>query len=281
MKTHCASSSSPSSSRSCSASRRLCANLHVVKTSGGGRAMEALAFPSRVEQVWAGPENGNDYPRYCPTGSSKAIVGLGVFTGDGVPKSLIMTTSRGRRHLRPQDRDRAAGRGLLPWGAQHQRPSHRWFVVVFLVFAIIQIFGINMHSGPVLVGRGAAGHGGAHPVKRYQAVLIDCVIGLGRHTMYAIFSGPPSTPVPLGLRRHRHHLDRAVERDLPRRLGATPLPLRAERAAGHGALVAVLAHRRHPLAGVDLRAGGRDVRRHLGARTADPQFGYFKVPVWR
>ena len=57
--------------------------------------------------------------------------------------------------------------------------------MVFLLFAVVQIFGINSldmySSGVTLQAIGA-------PVKRYQAVLIDCVIALGV-TMWAIFSG--------------------------------------------------------------------------------------------
>jgi NCS1 family nucleobase:cation symporter-1 len=72
--------------------------------------------------------------------------------------------------------------GLLPFA--HTSAIPPWFVVLFLVFAIIQIFGINSldmySSGVTLQAMGA-------PVKRYQAVLIDCVIAFGI-TMYAIFS---------------------------------------------------------------------------------------------
>ncbi len=72
--------------------------------------------------------------------------------------------------------------GLLPFAHTSAIPS--WFVVVFLVFAIVQIFGINSldmySSGVTLQAIGA-------PVKRYQAVLVDCVIALGV-TMYGIFS---------------------------------------------------------------------------------------------
>jgi len=58
-------------------------------------------------------------------------------------------------------------------------------VVVFLCFCIVQLFGINsldMYSSGVTMQ--AIGI----PVKRYQAVLVDCVIALAI-TMWAIFSG--------------------------------------------------------------------------------------------
>ena len=80
-----------------------------------------------------------------------------------------------------QSRDRAGG--FLPF--VHQTAIPAWFVVVFLVFAVIQLFGINSldmySSGVTLQAIGV-------PVKRYHAVLIDCAIALGV-TMWAIFSG--------------------------------------------------------------------------------------------
>ena len=72
--------------------------------------------------------------------------------------------------------------GFLPFAHTSAIPS--WFVVIFLLFAIVQLFGINSldmySSGVTLQAIGV-------PVKRYQAVLVDCVIALGV-TMYAIFS---------------------------------------------------------------------------------------------
>jgi NCS1 family nucleobase:cation symporter-1 len=156
------------------------ANLHVVKTSGDWQGfMEALAFTIALSGLgWT--ENGNDYTRYCPTDSSKkAIVGW-VFLGTAVPEILIMTLGAvvGTFVLKIGT---GAG-GLLPFA--HTSAIPPWFVVVFLLFAIVQIFGINSldlySSGVTLQAMGA-------PVKRYQAVLIDCVIALGV-TMYAIFS---------------------------------------------------------------------------------------------
>ena len=146
------------------------------------------------------------------------------------------------RHRRPRDPHHDPGRrgrhvrrgigtgagGLLPFAHQSVIPA--WFVVVFLVFAVVQFFAINSldmySSGVTLQAIGL-------PVKRYQAVVVDCVIALGI-TMYAIFSSSFTT-VPGGLRRPRDRLDRTVVRHLPGRLGAAPLPLRAERAAEHRA----------------------------------------------
>ena len=156
------------------------ANLHVVKTSGDWQSfMEALAFTIALSGLgWT--ENGNDYTRYCPTDTSKkGIVGW-VFLGTAVPEILIMTLGAvvGTFVLKIG----TGSGGLLPFA--HTSAIPPWFVVVFLLFAIVQIFGINSldmySSGVTLQAIGA-------PVKRYQAVLIDCVIALGV-TMYAIFS---------------------------------------------------------------------------------------------
>ena len=157
------------------------AHLHVVKTSGDWQAFtEALAFTIALSGLgWA--ECGNDYTRYCPANTSKkGIVGW-VFLGTAVPEILIMTLGAvvGTFVL---NIGTGAG-GFLPFAHQSAIPS--WFVVVFLIFSIVQLFGINsldMYSSGVTMQ--AIGI----PVKRYQAVLIDCVIALGV-TMWAIFSG--------------------------------------------------------------------------------------------
>ena len=66
----------------------------------------------------------------------------------------------------------------------HQSDIPAWFVVVFLIFAVVQLFAINSldmySSGVTLQALGV-------PVKRYQAVMCDCVVALGV-TMCAIFS---------------------------------------------------------------------------------------------
>jgi nucleobase:cation symporter-1, NCS1 family len=157
------------------------AHLHVVKTSGDWQAFtEALAFTIALSGLgWT--ENGNDYTRYCPTHTSKKGIAGWVFLGTAVPEILIMTLGAlvGTFVL---NIGTGAG-GFLPFAHQSAIPS--WFVVVFLIFAMVQIFGVNSldmySSGVTLQAVGA-------PVKRYQAVLIDCVIALGV-TMWAIFSG--------------------------------------------------------------------------------------------
>jgi purine-cytosine permease-like protein len=77
--------------------------------------------------------------------------------------------------------------GFLPFA--HQSIIPPWFVVIFMIFAALQLFAINSldmySSGVTLQAIGI-------PVKRYQAVLIDCAIALAV-TMYAVFNSSFST----------------------------------------------------------------------------------------
>jgi purine-cytosine permease-like protein len=157
------------------------ANTHVVAHSGDWQGfLEALAFTIALSGLgWA--ECGNDYTRYCPAETSKkGIVGW-VFLGTAVPEILVMTLGAvvGTFVL---NIGTGAG-GFLPFAHQSKIPA--WFVVIFLIFAIVQLFAINSldmySSGVTLQALGL-------PVKRYQAVLCDCVVALGV-TMWAIFSG--------------------------------------------------------------------------------------------
>jgi NCS1 family nucleobase:cation symporter-1 len=157
------------------------ADLHVVRSSGDWQTfMAALAFTVALSGLgWT--ENGNDYTRYCRSDvSKKAIVGA-VFLGTAVPEILIMTLGAlvGTFVL---GIGTGAG-GFLPFAHQHVLPS--WFVVVFLIFAVVQLFGINSldmySSGVTLQAVGLR-------VERYQAVLVDCAVAFVV-TMWAIFSG--------------------------------------------------------------------------------------------
>jgi NCS1 family nucleobase:cation symporter-1 len=157
------------------------ANTHVVAHSGDWQGfLEALAFTIALSGLgWA--ECGNDYTRYCPAETSKkGIVGW-VFLGTAVPEILVMTLGAvvGTFVLKVGT---GAG-GFLPFATTSKIPA--WFVVVFLIFAIVQLFAINSldmySSGVTLQALGL-------PVKRYQAVLVDCAVAFGI-TMWAIFSG--------------------------------------------------------------------------------------------
>jgi NCS1 family nucleobase:cation symporter-1 len=155
------------------------ATTHITHSADWQTYMEGLAFVIILSGLgWT--ECGNDYTRYCPPGSSKkAIVGW-VFIGTALPEILIMTLGA------------AVGTFLVNVGTQanafvafaHQSFIPAWFVDVFLVFCILQLFAINSldmySSGVTLQAMGVK-------IRRDQAVLVDCAIALGL-TMYAIFN---------------------------------------------------------------------------------------------
>ena len=116
----------------------------------------------------AGPSVATTTPVTCPPNTSKkAIVGW-VFLGTAVPEILVMTLGAvvGTFVLGGHLGQR------LP-ALAHQSAIPAWFVVVFLLFAIVQLFAINSldlySSGVTLQALGV-------PVKRYQAVIVDSVI---------------------------------------------------------------------------------------------------------
>jgi nucleobase:cation symporter-1, NCS1 family len=149
--------------------------------------MEGLAFTITLSGLgWM--ECGNDYTRYCaPDASKKAIVGW-VFLGTAVPEIIVMTLGAAVATFLPGIGAANHGYGsLYPFAHTADIPS--WFVVVFLLIAIVQLFGINSldmySSGVTLQAMGVK-------VKRYQATLIDCGIAF-LVTLYAVFSASFTT----------------------------------------------------------------------------------------
>jgi purine-cytosine permease-like protein len=160
------------------------AHLHGGHSADWQTYTEGLAFTIALSGLgWT--ECGNDYTRYCPANTSKkGIVGW-VFLGTAVPEILVMT-------LGAVVATSIAGigqgtGGFLPFAHQSVIPA--WFVVVFMIFAALQLFAINSldmySSGVTLQAIGV-------PVKRFQAVIVDCIIALGV-TMYAVFNSSFST----------------------------------------------------------------------------------------
>jgi purine-cytosine permease-like protein len=140
---------------------------------------EGLAFTIALSGLgWT--ECGNDYTRYCPPETSKrGIIGW-VFLATAVPEILIMSLGAAVGTFLPTIG--SSSNAFLPFAHQSAIPS--WFVVVFLIFAMIQLFGINSldmySSGVTLQAMGVK-------VKRYQAVLIDCFLAF-LVTLFAVFN---------------------------------------------------------------------------------------------
>ncbi|HEY7948912.1 MAG TPA: cytosine permease [Acidimicrobiales bacterium] len=161
------------------------AHLNAVAHGAGWQTyMGGLAFTIILSGLgWT--ECGNDYSRYLPPeASKKAIVGW-VFLGTAIPEILVMTLGAVVGTFLTSDWTSA--NAFLP--LIHQGAIPAWFVVVFLIFAMVQLFAINSldlySSGVTLQALGVR-------VKRYQAVIIDSVICLGV-TIYAVFDSSFST----------------------------------------------------------------------------------------
>jgi len=148
--------------------------------------MGGLAFTITLSGLgWT--ECGNDYTRYLPPNASKGKTIGWLFVGTALPEMLMMAigalafTFVGTY---------ASWNGANPFSgftSQHAIPTP--FVVLFLAFAIVQLFGINSldlySSGVTLQALGLR-------LKRYHAVLLDSVICLGI-TFYAVFDAHFST----------------------------------------------------------------------------------------
>ncbi len=137
---------------------------------------------------------------------------------------------------------------------QHTIPS--WVVVLFLIFAIVQLFGINSldlySSGVSLQAMGLR-------LKRYQAVVLDSAPRRGSHDLRRV-------PVHLlalheGVRRGHHRLDRAVVRHHDGRLAAAQVSLQRVRTAAPGSRQPLLrGTQRHQLERDRRLRGGTGVR---------------------
>jgi purine-cytosine permease-like protein len=126
-------------------------------------------------------ETGNDYSRYLPPAASKrGIVGW-IFLGGAVPQVLVMLLgSAVATYVDINSGD--------PFTA-FPHAFAAWFLVPFLVVAMVQLFAINSvdmySSGVTLQALGL-------PVKRWMAVVIDTVIA-GGLSAYAVFSSSFTT----------------------------------------------------------------------------------------
>lgn len=146
--------------------------------------LSGLAFTITLSGLgWT--ECGNDYSRYLPRNTKSLHIVGWIFLGTAVPEILIMTLGA------------ATGTFLTTVGTSsnaflpflHQSAIPPWFVDVFLIFCIVQLFAINSldlySSGVTLQAMGIR-------VKRYQAVVIDSIFCLAI-TMFAIFNASFST----------------------------------------------------------------------------------------
>lgn len=147
---------------------------------GWGSVFVALALVIAAGGLgWT--ENGNDYSRYLPPTTPRRNIALAVALGAGIPSILLEVL--GAAVATAVAPGSAASFGIISVnGLVSVFPG--WFVVPYLIVAIVQLFSINSmdlySSGVTLQSIGLH-------LKRYHCVLIDTVVA-GGFTFYAIFS---------------------------------------------------------------------------------------------
>jgi len=149
---------------------------------GGGWELytAGLAFVFALSGLgWT--ECGNDYTRYVPRDAKKgAIVGW-IFLGTAIPEIVMMILGALTFTFLSTS---TIWNGANPFEAfRHQHYIPSWIVVLFMLFSIVQLFGINSldlySSGVSLQAMGLR-------LKRYQAVVLDSIIACGL-TIWAEF----------------------------------------------------------------------------------------------
>ena len=152
---------------------------------GGGWELysAALAFVFALSGLgWT--NCANDYTRYVPrTAKKSAIVGW-VFLGTAVPETLLMLLGATTFTFLSNPSQVVQWNGANPFQVLYaQNLLPRWFVVLFLLFAILQLFAVNSldlySSGVSLQAMGVR-------IKRYQAVLLDSLLSCVL-TIWAMF----------------------------------------------------------------------------------------------
>jgi purine-cytosine permease-like protein len=129
-------------------------------------------------------ECGNDYTRYLPRNASKGSIVGWIFVSTAIPEIIMMVLGAATFTFLDSPKQFTAWNGANPFEAlhgQHVVPS--FVVVLFLLFAIVQLFGINSldlySSGVSLQAMGLR-------LKRYQAVILDSILACGL-TIWAEF----------------------------------------------------------------------------------------------
>jgi len=129
-------------------------------------------------------ECGNDYTRYLPRNASKGQTIGWIFLGTAIPEIIMMTLGALTFTFLDSSAQFADWNGANPFTAlqgQHFIPT--WVVAVFLVFAVVQLFGINSLD---LYSSGVSMQAMGVKLKRYQAVILDSVLACGL-TIWATF----------------------------------------------------------------------------------------------
>ena len=158
--------------------------VHFKGFGGGWELYTAgLAFTIALSGLgWT--ECGNDYTRYLPRDARKGSVVGWVFLGTAVPEIFLMALGALTFTFLSSPHQVELWNSPNPFqvlSSQHAMPT--WFVVVFLIFAIVQLFGINSLD---LYSSGVSIQAMGIRLKRYQAVVLDSIIA-GLLTLWAMF----------------------------------------------------------------------------------------------
>jgi nucleobase:cation symporter-1, NCS1 family len=149
-------------------------NLHSAPHGAGwGFMFAALALVISAGGLgWT--ENGNDYSRYLPADSSQRNIVLAVALGGAIPSALLEILGAAVATGVPKASSITTLTAAFPG----------WFIVPYLIVAIIQLFAINaiaLYSSGVTLQTVVPG------LHRLQCVAIDTVI-CGAFAAYAVFS---------------------------------------------------------------------------------------------
>ena len=127
-------------------------------------------------------ECGNDYTRYLPADASPRQTVGWIFLGTAVPEIIMMTLGALTFTFLNSSAQVGDWNGANPFTAMqgtHYIPS--WVLAIFLVFSIVQLFGINSLD---LYSSGVSMQAMGIKLKRYQAVILDSVLA-GALTIWA------------------------------------------------------------------------------------------------
>jgi NCS1 family nucleobase:cation symporter-1 len=151
------------------------ANLHAV-AHGASWGMLTVFLALVISAGGLGwTENGNDYSRYLPASTPSRPIVLAVALGTAIPSALLEILGAAVGTAVPAAANSPTG---LVAGFQS------WFVVPFLVFAIVQLFAINTLD---LYSSGVTLQSLIPRLKRLHCVAIDTVV-CGAIAAYAVFS---------------------------------------------------------------------------------------------
>ena len=147
----------------------------------------ALAFSFTLAGLsWT--ENGNDYTRYLPANARRSAIVGWLFAATAIPQVLTMLVGFFTVAAFPIGPDWLSANPFDAFLTSHHATAQgvvpAWFVVIFLLMAITQLFAINSldlySSGVSLQAMGLR-------LRRYQAVLLDGVIA-GTLTTWVTFA---------------------------------------------------------------------------------------------